>query len=836
MSSRSGFFHWYWVAVFVASSLALHGCSGRASSGTAHVGREGGDAALEERHVEEKPEVAAIVREGDPRAGLALRIGVDSGVEDTLGLSALMASRLSGVVAHFQVEPGLDSVAVVGALEASNVSADELRAIVSALDSTLRATVQPSETEAPAFTSNLRRVVQQYLGTDWSLERQGCLGETTTERSLSLVATPDLAGRLERLRHHVFGRENARFGVVGSADIVSGVVHAVEGIPDWPSAEALRDARPAADGVDLVKASPEALSVLLRVGEAERIFALERELLGNAIGPQRLSVSKLPGIRIRRVRASALRRGGCLRVDLEPSSLPSTDTSVAALLTAARLLVESASASPEVKSEWARLAMARAALEQSSSMSAAVLATEVSLSEAEPKRPDTVFVQLHSSYGGVDVQGFGGYLLNQVLGNHAVEERIPTLVRIEPGQGKIHVLLASPCMPANEPKRLLGSTALFLSAIAEHYSGLEGVTLKPWVTSQGAGLFASTGKLHPKEPSDEQVERLGRVLGQAIAFLPDDNQLFWRQRATQLARLGPGRRPALWQAILALAPERPGLVIQEGTFDTVESVQPLELRERARLFASEELRAALVVSEAGTSVPRFERALMRWLGPLRGGAKRCPIATEVSALTGDLRLESGPVEQGDAPLTLTYVLPSAEPEDAIYAEWLQRLLDGSGGWLDRVSRAAHLAAEFDVAVVGGSGRRGLVLAVGVTESQLDAVLGAISTGFADLGRGVKPENWDLAPIEQWHRARELRRLSEPSERLVELWSARAPSPKVTEAGFLAYLRRAFASNKPFVVRATSKPEKLDRSTNRAPAKANSATAKPRSKATSSPRR
>ncbi|MGC4069313.1 MAG: hypothetical protein QM784_32615 [Polyangiaceae bacterium] len=663
MSSRSGSFHWYWVAVFVASLPALHGCGGRASSGTALGGRHGGDAALEERHIDEKPEVAAIVREGDPRAGLALRIGVDAGLEDTLALSALIASRLSGIGAIFQVEPGLDSVVAVGGIESSNVPPEDLRTVVAALDSTLRATVTRGETEAPGFISSYRRVVQQYLGTDWLLNRRGCLGEASTVPGSALISTPDLAGRLERLRRRVFGRENARFGVVGSASVVAGIVHAVEGIPAWPSFESLGDVRPIVDGVELIKASPESLSVLLRVSEAERIFAMERELLGNASGPQQLSVAHLSGIRVSRVRASALRRGGCLRVDLAPSAEPSTDTSVAALLSAARLLVESASASLDVKSEWARLAMSRAAIEQASSIGAAALATEVSLSESETNRKDTVFVQLRSLNGGLDVQGYGAYLLNQVLGNLPQEERIPTLVRVEPGQGKIHVLLASPCMPANEPKRLLGSTTLFLSAIAEHYSGLEGVTLKPWVTSQGAGLYGSTGKLHPKEPSDDQVERLGRVLGQAIAFLPDDNQLFWRQRANQLARLGPGRRPALWQAVLALAPERPGLVFQEGTFETVESAQPLELRERARLFATEELRAALVVSETGTSVPRFERALMRWLAPLRGGAKRCPVEAGGPVLTGDMRVESGPIEQGDAPLTVSLVLPSVEPED-----------------------------------------------------------------------------------------------------------------------------------------------------------------------------
>ncbi|MGC4069314.1 MAG: hypothetical protein QM784_32620 [Polyangiaceae bacterium] len=130
-----------------------------------------------------------------------------------------------------------------------------------------------------------------------------------------------------------------------------------------------------------------------------------------------------------------------------------------------------------------------------------------------------------------------------------------------------------------------------------------------------------------------------------------------------------------------------------------------------------------------------------------------------------------------------------------------------------------------------------MLAIGVTEGQADAVLGVVSSLLADLGRGITDENLDFASLEQWHHARELRRLSEPSERLVELWSARAASPKPTEAGFLAYLKRAFATTKPFVVRATSKPEKvLDRSTNRPPAKANVAPPKPRGRAPSATRR
>jgi hypothetical protein len=147
-----------------------------------------------------------------------------------------------------------------------------------------------------------------------------------------------------------------------------------------------------------------------------------------------------------------------------------------------------------------------------------------------------------------------------------------------------------------------------------------------------------------------------------------------------------------------------------------------------------------------------------------------------------------------------------------------------------------VAPEFDVAVVGGPVRRGLVLAVGVTDSQIEPVLGLVSTLFSDLGLGTKPEKLDYPALEQWHHARELRRLEEPTERLVELWSARSTSPKVTEAGFRAYLRRAFATNAPFVVRATSRPEKLDRGINRAPAKANPPSGRPRGKASSSPRR
>jgi hypothetical protein len=135
------------------------------------------------------------------------------------------------------------------------------------------------------------------------------------------------------------------------------------------------------------------------------------------------------------------------------------------------------------------------------------------------------------------------------------------------------------------------------------------------------------------------------------------------------------------------------------------------------------------------------------------------------------------------------------------------LLTEPGGLLDTLSRDAQISVRFDATVVGGTKRRGLVVAVGTALEQADAAIDALKKLFAELGNGSKPATINYPELDAWYQEREYGRRSDPRQRLVELWSRTGVVPETSADSFRAYLRRAFTEGELMVVRATPKPEK-----------------------------
>jgi hypothetical protein len=725
-------------------------------------------------------------------------LGITANQEGTLALAALLAARLENQSIRFEVRPALDVISVVGAIQ----SASTVEHIVKALDECLRAEVRGSELSSPAFVTQLKRLSYLDRAREVALDRRGCLDETEAANPVAFVGNMDSVKLLERHRRSAFTEQNARWGVVGSEAIVGAVLKALENVPVWPTDRVAVGQWPKKNSATFVKASPNRLSLVVRTSDAERAFAVSRELNGEQGETAEILAGRFTGLHITLARPTAMNHGGCLRVDFDATQQQDPVT-YAEFLGAARVITGAVR-------DWAprrdatRHAMVLAALEQPDPVWASQLAAEVSLSKSESTQNDHFFLQLQTAETPPQTPE---KLLEEVL-SAASHSPLEVLTRIEAGQGKMYALLASPCVPALESKRLVGSSALFLSAMAKRYTGFDGVTLQPWISPEGAGLVASTGKLQADETTYAQAERLGRALARAATSLPPNNDVFWQYRATSLGRSGPGPRPALWQALQALAPEHPGLVAPEGVYSTIEGIEPLELRERQRQWQTQELRLALLLSDTISAADRISKAIARWGVPPQRNTNGCPIAQVESALSGTTQVEADTASTGDAAVTMSIRLPSGDGLSSIYAYFLLRLLTAPTGLFEKLGRDTPLTAQFDATIVGGTKRRGLLVAVGTPADKADTVVEALKKLFVDLGNGSAPATLDYAELEAWYREREDGQRSDPRQRLVELWTHASSAPVTSEVSFRTYLRRAFTEGEMMVVRTTPKPEKV----------------------------
>jgi hypothetical protein len=761
----------------------------------------GSPAKLQERSVDEQPEVAVIVRSGDPRAGLSFVIGNDASLEDSLLLSALLTTRLEKRSLRFDVRLSLDIISIVGALE----TIESVKPIVRAVDECIRAEIGTKDVAVSAFVSNYQRLRQLYRAEETALERRGCLGELDVSSPVEPSVNGEMVKRLERLRRRLYTVKNAHWGVVGSETMVGAVVEALKTVPPWPTTRVTMGRWPTADGVALVKASSNRCSLVVRTNDAEQAFALSRAVNSEQGETFEILSGRFPGYRVVQSHPTAMTRGGCLRVEIE--ALQRREAPAISELLSVTRVISDAIRQRVPQGHDTRLTKGLAALEQPEPISASMLAGEVSLSTAETVQPERFFLQIQTESVPEGTTLTQKKFLDELLGVVPERTKLPVLTRVESGQGKMYALLASSCVPPLEPKRLVGSSSLFLSAMASRYSGVDGVTLQPWISAEGGGLFAFTGKRYDEETTRQQAERLGRALGRAATSLIADNDAFWQQRAARLFQLGPGPRPALWHAIQSLAPEHPGLVAPEGVYSTIESIAPLELRERQLLWQSQGLRLAVVLSDSANEAESVARAISRWGLPLQGSLGNCTLEQVEPPAVGSIEVENARGNSGDASIALSIALPAGDGLPSVYAYWLLRLLTQPNGLLEKLSYESGVPAQFDATVVGGPKRRGIVFVVGAPAAQTETALDALKKLFEAMANGSKPDELGYSKLESWFREREYARRSDPRQRLIELWTYAGRTPETSESSFRAYLRRAFTDGQAMVVRATSKPEK-----------------------------
>jgi hypothetical protein len=371
--------------------------------------------------------------------------------------------------------------------------------------------------------------------------------------------------------------------------------------------------------------------------------------------------------------------------------------------------------------------------------------------------------------------------------------------RVERGQGRLWMLLASPCGTSGESSADAGVSALLMRTLASTRARLGQVAIEPWASTDGIGLLAHASPLGPRESSIAHAERVADALGRAVFSRLGDADVA-AARAELLRDLGSKPRAGFAALLEGLAPGHPSWLEPRGSWEAVSELTPQGVAARRQLFWRGPLRVAIVSNADKAQSAAAAAALDRWFRPLRGEPSGCPQDSAAIPQSGQMSVAT----TGGSEASVVYVAVPI-PADAgsrAAGRATAYLLNRRGGWLDRALGGPKLASSARASVFGGSRAGALVIEVRAVEgktsdaaAQVRALLKRLSEGAATVEDAARAAEW-LARVEQ-------AAVLDPRRRIVELWTgaAEAPPPSVKE---LRQLHRGFGAEAHLVVQVEAK--------------------------------
>jgi hypothetical protein len=226
-------------AALIALALALsctNGAEVRPLSPRAGLGAgAAGTTRLELRSLPERPVLAALVREGDPTAALALTLAMHADVAALAALGELLVSDLEAAGARSTLRVDRSSLTLVVAADAKSGAA-LFAAILGRLSRPLPTTA-PSAKVRGRVADRLAAIPVE--GAAAEVRLRGCLGQAGAAAPLALdLASAAGMQRVEAARRAAFTRERAAFAVVGPEAVASAIEGALERGEPWASSPA----------------------------------------------------------------------------------------------------------------------------------------------------------------------------------------------------------------------------------------------------------------------------------------------------------------------------------------------------------------------------------------------------------------------------------------------------------------------------------------------------------------------------------------------------------------------------------------------------------------------
>lgn len=725
-----------------------------------------------------RPRLTLVSRDGDPAPAVAIAVATDLGPIATVALAGLVEARLRA--AGFAVDSRSDRDGF--RIRWSGAEAPRTGAFVAAAIAAFQRPVAPGSSDVATASQRVQALRRHPLEAPELVPVAACtgrLGAGAAEPSVDPNG-PAFASELERWRRAALHAGRASIAAVGPTAFCAAMTAAVDRAPPWPQGAPAADAWAKADAygayaTHAVDRRGARASIALRVADP-RVAIAAAERIGAADSPLRARLGALPEPwRAVEVTGTARPRGGCIAVTIEaaqpiaPGSLDGAAARAIALVQH-ELRIELADAADP-------LAAARQILTAADPREAAGRAAWWALSGAAGESSERWAVALGTAPDSRGAPAVSTARLAAALDRaRAPAAPIERRFAVERGQGELWLLLASPCGSADEVAQDAGATGLsLLSALASDPGRSDGVRVEPWITPDGIGVIAHAAPRDAAEAPAELARRVGDAAARVLVAASPSLEGLAAARAAVLDRIdrASGRQgAALERFALAVAPEHPSWLDPLGTWTRVAGASVETLRFRWQALAEGPLRLAVVANADLQQAQAAAAAVDRWLS-VRRQERTCEPASASPHRPGRYTATLPPGTELAQVLVGLPVPPRGTPGYEL-AELTALALDGPDGLLAPALSSVGVVAGASARVTGGSRAAALIVDVRVPSEAVETTVTDVKALLARLARGAATDA-DFARAAGLAARRERNELTQPRRRLVDLWSARAPT-------------------------------------------------------------
>ncbi len=749
---------------------------------------------VELMQVEHRPPISLVARLGDPYPAVAVAIHHDHGSRASAALSVLLRTRLAR--AGFpNVRPqshhlGLQLQALVG-------SAEDASRFVTACARALNSPLAADGEEAAALGDALGSLSVPVWSGPPEAAVAACSGEFGAPIGSTPSSSPLQATEVERWRSEACSTQSVAFAALGSPEVLEAATEALRATPEWPEGPPPQDPWPAADLVGAAHggSGPSRLSVALRVADGSAALEAARALAQPGSALLRRLHALNPPWQLTRVVGTTRPRGACIRVDLTAAETAAPSSSTAADV--AHLALQEARLALDANHDGA-WSLEQSVLRPADPSAAAAVAAWRALSGTLRAGKTRRFVSYltHEAPEGSD--SFDRALTD--AGQRWKRATLEQRARVEPGQGELWTLVASPCGTASESANTAGTAAAFVTALAAKMPVVEGVSIEPWITPDGIGLLAHGAPTDPYEQPTDHARRVGSALGRAIAATRIEGGDLAAARGLLLDQVGTAPRPGWWLTISSLAPERPSWLEPRGTWQALTELASDAAESQRVDFVQGPLRIAVLTNWSEDQAPATVAGLQRWLRPVRAEQRQCPAVSRTSPRSGVLRIDTS--EPGQPPVGYVAVpVPAATADHRREAEWTLWLLNREGGWLEQTLRTPGLASSARAHLVGGRRGAALIVELSATQDQLDQAVAQVRGLLERLAQGAATEA-DVQQAAAHFASRDRAASLDPRHRVIHLWQGSSSAPAPDLASLHKLHRRVFRPDAHLVVLTT----------------------------------
>jgi hypothetical protein len=731
-----------------------------------------------------RPRLTLVAREGDPAPAVAFVFVTDLGPGPTTALAAVMESRLGSAGFDLDVRVDRDDFRVRVTLDGSSQTAGQVArlfdAVTAAMARPLTAGAAPEITLATQRLQALRRRPLDAPELSAATACTGALGIAPGE-GLPDLATESAVRDLEVGRRAALHAENVAVAAVGPAAFGTTVAETLARSSGWPppapgSAPPAASVRPEQTGL---YTAPDLDRRGARITIAARVpdpltAAAAAERLGAPDSPLVARLRLLPeGWRVVQVAGVARPRGGCVGLVLETaqrSPALSGEPGAALAVAVARREVAAellAGATPAVA--------ARQILTATDPREAASRAAWWSLAGPDPgaslRWTTALGLPVRDPEAATHPAAEARFQaeIDRASATTAGAER---RLAAERGQGELWLMLASPCGVAEEDLGEPGVGALATLAALEARRRADGVTLEPWITSDGIGVLAHAPLRDEREEPADLARRVADAAARAFTATAPPPDAYAAARAAALDHLdrtaGP-RGAALAALAAAVSPDHPSWIEPFGLWSKIANASAEGIRLRALALARGPLRVAVVANADAAQASAAADAVDRWLAPL-GAPRTCRAQTPSAIRPGhyETRLPDG------APLAqalLAAPIPPPRAPGRDLAEITAAALEGEGGGAPGLLAASLVDATASVRLRGGARAPVLVVDVRAPTDGLAAATAEVKALLLRLPTSVTEADLTRAAA-AWER-REREAQADPRRRLTDLWAGGA---------------------------------------------------------------